>query len=241
MTLSEFNNEFDLRYDNIASKGAPGLNNYEKSVYLTRAQLELIKNNDDLLNKYQKTFEGNEKRRVDLKGILREKSLNPTSTIVNKTSPKFRSTFFDLPSDVFLIKFEKAYLDPYCLNEVEVIPLNHDEIHEKLKNPFREPNNNRCYRIDTRLNKVEIVNKIRIESYFIKYLKYPEPIILVDLITDSELQGLNLSIDGKTGPSESELDKEIHPEIIDRAVQLATLDYRESSLQNKVQINNNNN
>ncbi|MCI5629004.1 MAG: hypothetical protein MR840_02665 [Solobacterium sp.] len=43
MTTQEFNTEFDVLYNNIASNGAPGINEYEKSVFLTKAQNELIK------------------------------------------------------------------------------------------------------------------------------------------------------------------------------------------------------
>jgi len=37
MTTGEFSNEFDLLYNNIMSNSAPGLNEYEKSVFLTKA------------------------------------------------------------------------------------------------------------------------------------------------------------------------------------------------------------
>ena len=37
MTIQEFSSEFDVQYNNIASNAAPGLDEYEKSVLLTRA------------------------------------------------------------------------------------------------------------------------------------------------------------------------------------------------------------
>lgn len=37
MTLQEFSDEFDVLYNNITSNQAPGLNEYEKSVFLTKA------------------------------------------------------------------------------------------------------------------------------------------------------------------------------------------------------------
>lgn len=42
MTLSEFSNEFDILYNNIMSNMAAGLDEYDKSVFLTQAQEELI-------------------------------------------------------------------------------------------------------------------------------------------------------------------------------------------------------
>lgn len=43
MTTSEFSNEFDILYNNISSNAAPGVTEYEKSVFLTMAQEELVK------------------------------------------------------------------------------------------------------------------------------------------------------------------------------------------------------
>ena len=34
MTITEFSTEFDILYNNISSNMAPGLNEYEKSVFL---------------------------------------------------------------------------------------------------------------------------------------------------------------------------------------------------------------
>ena len=42
MTTTEFSTEFDVLYNNITSNQAPGLNLYEKSVFLTKAQSQLI-------------------------------------------------------------------------------------------------------------------------------------------------------------------------------------------------------
>jgi len=44
MTTKEFSNEFDILYNSIATNAAPGIDLYEKSVFLTKAQDELIKN-----------------------------------------------------------------------------------------------------------------------------------------------------------------------------------------------------
>ena len=42
MTNNEFSNEFDVLYQNIASNQAPGLDAYEKSVFLTMAQEQIV-------------------------------------------------------------------------------------------------------------------------------------------------------------------------------------------------------
>ena len=42
MTNKEFSYEFDILYNNIMSNQAPGLDDYEKSVFLTKAQENIV-------------------------------------------------------------------------------------------------------------------------------------------------------------------------------------------------------
>ena len=66
MTNSEFSNEFDVLYQNITSNQAPGLDEYEKSVFLTKAQDEIIKSYfDPRTNKPQEGFDDSSKRQID--------------------------------------------------------------------------------------------------------------------------------------------------------------------------------
>lgn len=77
MTCEEFSNEFDLFYNNIMSNQAPGLNEYEKSVFLTKAQDDIIKKYFTLKgNKYNEDFDGSIKRNVDFSKLYRTFSLN---------------------------------------------------------------------------------------------------------------------------------------------------------------------
>ena len=63
MTNLELSNEFDVLYNNITSNQAPGLDEYEKSVFLTKAQDEIVKAYfNPKTNKVQEGFDGNEKR-----------------------------------------------------------------------------------------------------------------------------------------------------------------------------------
>ena len=56
------------------SNQAPGLDEYEKSVFLTKAQDEIVKNYfNPKGNKYQEGFDGNEKRQIDFSMIMRSK------------------------------------------------------------------------------------------------------------------------------------------------------------------------
>lgn len=68
MSVEEMDNMFEVLYNNITSNQAPGLNAYEKSVFLTKAQDEILKNYFNPKSKgnnLQEGFDSNPKRQVD--------------------------------------------------------------------------------------------------------------------------------------------------------------------------------
>lgn len=72
MTLQEFNNEFDVLYNNIMSNQAPGLDAYEKSVFLTKAQDDVIKSYfSPKSNKLQEGFDDSVRRQIDFSSLMR--------------------------------------------------------------------------------------------------------------------------------------------------------------------------
>lgn len=80
MTTPEFSNEFDVLYNNVMSNQAPGLDEYEKSVFLTKAQSEILKNYfNPKGNKYGEGFDDNEKRQIDFSNIMRSITLTSSS------------------------------------------------------------------------------------------------------------------------------------------------------------------
>lgn len=235
MTVTEFYNEFNLLYDNILSAGAPGLNQYEISVLLTYAQEELIKNkNNPKSNRLNEGFEETDKRRTDLKNLIR----NYRSTLLSNVDYGISSDsqFFLIPEDVFLIKQESCVLTNECEEEVtvNVIPKTLDEYNRQKDNPFKKPNIKNVWRLDYNStepgqNVVELISNYTINQYNIRYLKRAKPIILTDL-NAGEFVGLGLTILGQTQQQTSELDPSVHSEIVRRAVELATLSYKENSL-----------
>jgi len=241
MTTIEFSNEFDILYDSIASLGAPDLDEYEKSVFLTKAQLEIVKEVNGDQNKYGTSFEGSDKRRADLRALVVNYTVAPTATTTGLSSNSYTAT---LPSKVFLIKFEVGWYTPVgCTDKasMEIIPLKYDEYHDKTRNPFRKPDYRNGFRLDIESSNgskvVELLADRPIDSYQIRYIKYPKPIVLSDL--DAIQTGL--SIDGAKSVTECELDEELHREILDRSVQLAMLAYKPESLQMKAQLDQRNN
>lgn len=221
MTVEEFSNEFDTllqsyiqttqfgHTDNIA------FDEYEKSVFLTKAQEEVIIGLYNGKNPFNDSFEKTEEIRSYLSNLVK-------SHITSKTQDGYvgltnSSTFFELPKDLWFIVYESVNLGGSleCSDgeDIMVVPITHDEFHRIRKNPFRGAGKRRALRIDAGNNIVEIVSKYDIHSYKVKYLAKPKPIILTDL--------QDLSINNISTKTECELNPAIHRTILERAVELA--------------------
>lgn len=245
MTTKELSNEFDIHFNSISSNQAPGLDLYEKSVFLTKAQLEIAKTRFSRYgNKYQKGFEDNTKRRIDLSQLIKTSISKPLELNAVEALHK-DSIFFSLPDDTMFIINETAKLssNDKCVdgNYVKVVPKTHDEYLIQIDNPFKQPDKGTVWRLDhsnlnTGIKNVELITSEKsIVEYKVRYLRYPKPIILTDLNTG--FSGEGLSIDGFTNEQTSELDASIHREILDRAIELATMDYKPAELVARTQNN----
>ena len=230
MTNQEFSNEFDVLYNNIMSNQAPGLDEYEKSVFLTKAQDEIVKNYfNPKGNKYNEGFDGNEKRQIDFSMIMRS----------NKISSGFTDGVFDsrgkvvtINSDVMMILNEYATVtraqsvgDTNSISEtvrLTIVPINYTEYSRLMSKPFKRPLKWQAWRLltnDGTIKKAEIIvgPNDTLTAYHIRYIKRPQAIIL------SNLEGVTL--DNKTTAQECELDPILHQEILQRAVELAKAAY----------------
>lgn len=221
MSPSEFSNQFDILYNNIMSNAAPGLNEYEKSVLLTKAQNEIVKNYyNPKGNKYQEGFDGSAKRQIDFSELVTTAKI--TSTVSGATYDR-RGKLYELPQRLMLIIQESIDTNN---GTFQVIPIKFDEYMRLMSKPFKEPLKWQAWRLVTDSNSninAEIIahSPDTIESYNIRYIRRPRPIILVDLTTEYG----DLTIDGESAVSECELNPEVHEEILQRAVELAKVIY----------------
>ena len=228
MTAQEFSNEFDVLYNNIMSNQAPGLDEYEKSVFLTKAQSEIIKNYfNPKGNKYQEGFDGSQKRQVDFSKLMKTYASSgtiptPTSFFGNVTGA-YKITW---PDDVFVVVNEVVDVtkkDDNRKYRLQVIPIKYDEYLRVSSKPYKQPLKNQAWRIINGENDINLIvghlNSVSTDGYHIRYIKHPKPIIL------ESLDGSGLSINGETNAMGCELDPEIHPEILQRAVELAKAAY----------------
>lgn len=213
MTNKEFDTQFDIFYNNIASNAAPSVTPYEKSVFLTQAQRDII---IGLYNGREipgLSFESTEEARKYLSNLVK----------VHEVDIDNINTLIELPSKLWFITLEESIFndDSYeCLkgNVMEVIPTRQDNLYSLLHNPFKGPSERRVLRVDIN-GKVKLYSKYKISKYIVTYIEQPSPIILEDL------SDYGLSIEGLSTESESNINPILHRAVLERAVALAKAAY----------------
>ena len=225
MDVQELSNLFDtllqpfIVKDNFDEQNTLAFDEYEKSIFLTKAQEQIV------LELYQE-LEQSEENRKYLSNLIKTGNYIPIgeqdNTLINNT---FKSYKVEIEDSVLFMIYEQCTLsdENNCINGriVSVVPTIHDDLDKVLKNPFKFPNNRKVIRLDFD-NKIELISKYNISNYKVRYLKRPNPIILVKLE--------DLNIDKKQEVSNGETNPILHERIVQRAVQLA--------VQSKVKSNN---
>ena len=227
MNVQELSNLFDtllqpyITKDNFGKQNTLAFDEYEKSIFLTKAQEQIV------LELYQELEQSEEVRKY-LSNLIKTDNYAPVGeqdeTLINNN---FKSYKVEISNDILFMIYEQCTLsdENNCINNkvVSVVPTIHDDLDKVLKNPFKSPNSRKVIRLDFD-NKIELISKYNISNYKVRYLKKPNPIILV------ALEG-NLSINnGDTKVSNGETNPILHERIVQRAVQLA--------VQSKVKSNN---
>lgn len=155
--MSNINNElsaqFDVMYNNVTSNQAPGLNEWEKSVFLTKAQnmllIEYFNNRTDGVGG---GFDGSQKRQYDFSQLISIASLQPLSSS-SYTKLDKRSVPYIFPADYFLTVNEILADSSYQYN---VIPLSYDEYSRIMMKPYNFPVKRAVWRLFT--GKTTVVN-----------------------------------------------------------------------------------
>lgn len=249
MTVEEFSNEFDTLINNYnfvnfeaKDPNLISVDEYQKSVFLTKAQLEFVKNHYGNQNKYQKGFEANEKRRADLNELVVQKSASLVAPATSFNIKSDNSYVYSIPDGTTEVPLFVIHEQLKLSNGkyIKVIPKTHDEYNVQVNNPFKKPDSSVAWRLDinsTDSDKrhFELITDQDLTGadYQIRYIAHPEPIVLVALSD-------GLSVDGATEVKTSELNKGVHQEILDRAVELAIASHSQNNISLRVEMNNRN-
>lgn len=264
MTVTEMSNEFNLLYDN-EDQEAPGLNSYEKSLYLTIAANTIVdKIIADALKNGSKGRHDDIYRMDEIKGLERFYETSVLNDIPTETDPpSFKqlskivpySKYVKLPSDLSHILKDYVRTKEVDYTNVDLVPIRYEFITRQLRDPFKQPSAiNGYYKVQHGTKEIDlyieiIANQNAIyDQYVCFYIKRPRPIIIEDL--NIAYPGFGFSIDGFTTPYQpnepsgpnilnppaTDLNKELHRKIVKEAVKIAIKSYRENTLENNVQL-----
>jgi hypothetical protein len=223
MTNQEFSTQFDVLYNNETSNQAPNLNEYEKSVFATKAGIEVVKNYFRTGNNNSKLgYDDDPKRQIDFSPLIRE------------------STSYKFPSDVLAVIREEVVEvisdgNTSTRSIKNVVPISDIEYVRLTSKPYGRPLKNQVWRrkvnparnIDFELIGHYPKTNSRVTSSFANYrmiyIKVPNPIILWSS-TDEDYVGLTIQgYPSNGGFPPIDIPDELMQEVLQRAVELAKI------------------
>lgn len=209
MTVQEFSHEFDVLYNNITNGVAPGVNEYEKSVFLTRAQYQFVQ--DILIGNTTTGYSADS-------STITKSQLQPLyESAIVLFLPDNQDNY---PSDILYLL--STYLELNIPNsggiKIPVLPVSYDDLNNIINNPFYS-SKRKAYMVQTKDNTYNIYYQGQLVkninyALHINYIRNPKPILLCNLEDGFE-------IDGKHEEQTSELPEFTHFEILKRAIQMA--------------------
>ena len=224
MTIQEIHQEFKFRLDKLDSLNYPNLLPEEIDLLLNNAQDIFVKQRYGVTNTKKQGLEETQKRREDLKALVRNAILIPQPNTTGNID--VNAQFVNLPSDHWFIIEERCKITyKNCNNEsvsdrVYIKAINHDDFNDSISNPFQKPNLEKVLRLMEN-GRVELIHDplAIINEYHLRYIKEPLRVNITN----------NVSF---------ELSNHTHTEIISIAVDLALENIESKRLQTHTQITN---
>ena len=131
--------------------------------------------------------------------------------VLQSTKEGMNMYAYVLPDDVWFVTYQSGSITiGGKQRDVIVVPSRQDSLYKDLNNPFKGPNKNKVLAISEE-GSIILYSKYPISTFYIKYLKRPNPIVL----EDSEMP-----VNGIEG-FEVEIPESLHNQVLYKAVQLA--------------------
>ena len=209
MTTLEMSNEFDLLYNNMTSNSAPDIDVYEKSVLLTRAQIQLVKAYfDERLNKPQEGFDDVPRRQIDFSMLLRTITGTKAKSVASSLHSGDNIEHYVIPDDILVYLNEVLQVErPITHNgrtiskgtfDLNVIPISYTEYIARTSKPFKRPLKNQAWRLITNsnANSFTFTNYTQISKIIANWegLNYTDILALINN-KNLKLTGTNLQVD----------------------------------------------
>lgn len=228
---------FNLHYDNILSGISPGLNDYEISMYLTQAHREVVYNYY-MGDTKGDSFDSSEKTRAFLSYYIKRVSLTKFTPTLNPPTTDLIYKDCVLDDNIWFVAKESITL--ISGKQILVKPVSHDEFWIIVEDPYKKPNGQRAWRLDISTDSKRtsiLVSSKEFTAYNLTYLTKTPPFILSNL---NELEE-GLTIEGSHEmfiPQSLQENELLMDAVINRAVELATRDYKQNTLETQIQLNN---
>lgn len=242
MTTREFSDMFDTLLNSYASQAMFGegaakedivLDEYEKSVLLTNAQDIIVKSYfDRTLNPQAQGFDDTTRRQTDFSSLITVATLSPAGT---GESYDPRGILYKMPENLLVSLNERIETkvdgkDAYSV----VVPINYREYDRHMSKAYTQPLKKQAWRLfqsegDAQGAPGIIAEVIPVEwnitdktivKYKLRYIRRPRPIVLQDFAEDSTD---SVNVDGVNVRTECELNRILHADILNKAVELALL------------------
>lgn len=228
MTIEEFSNGFDTlvsAYQHSAQFGEQSsifdasFDEYEKSLFLTQAQEELVKQHFEKYQHPQQVgFDDSTTKQMGYSTLIYTDRID--TTVLGNDQYNDNSTLFDLSDlehDFLFIINEKVQCGDTWYT---VVPIHYKEYDRMMSKAYNQPLKRQAWRILHGNTYSEIITRqdaAPISQYRVRYIKKPDPIILINLSSSPNQPTIN----GKSEISECELHPILHNDILTLAVQLA--------------------
>lgn len=161
MNSTELIKEFDLLFENLATNGSVGLNNYEKSVCYTYAQEQIVR---DLASK-------------SVLGPIEDLvKVTENSTIVTSSLYKSAKEFLRVTDSTYDLNY---FLKSNTAVDIPAVEQTGDQINQMLAGAYKYPPKNLAYVVMGEINLIVFPPfNYDLKSLVTRYVQYPTPIIL---------------------------------------------------------------
>ena len=212
---------FNLQYNNVFSNQAPGLVDYEISMYLTMAHIEII-------DEYSASLDLFEKNRSLLTAYIVQENISGTIATTKDRGIDYQT--FEFTENYWKILKEYAITNSNALG-IPIKPITYDGFNTMSVNPFKKPNGLKGWRLDINSDG-DAARDVKILFKKIGDTDYIKEYDVVYLVTPK-----SFDLESDVIPNSLDNNPFLCEKIINRACELSVRDYRENTLQNQVQTN----
>ena len=232
---------FNLQYNNIFSNQAPGLIDYEISMYLTMAHIEII-------DEYSASLDVFEKNRAILSAYIYDDILPSISTYPNgytNVSQVSNTSFSTRGINYQVFSFTENYwriLKEFAITNsnslgIPIKPITYDGFNTMSANPYKKPNGLKGWRLDINFDPQTEVDSEEHRDVKIFFKKTDDSDFIKQYLVTYLVTPTSFDLEANQIPNSLVNNPFLTEKIINRSVELATRDYKSNDLQTQITLN----